>query len=84
MTCARVDNRPSPHVSRHAKKKLERPIDWLRSRGEATLKASGDKGARLQLLRKLALEAPSLAPVILFTREIALRFVRVTQRRQGK
>jgi hypothetical protein len=50
-TCARVDNRTSPHVSQHAKKKHERPIDRLRSRGEGKPKASGDKGARRQLHR---------------------------------
>jgi hypothetical protein len=50
-TCARVDNRPSPHVSRHAKKKHERPIDRLRSRWEGKPKASGDKGARRQFHR---------------------------------
>ena len=48
-TCARVDNRPSPHFLRPPRKKHERPIDRLRSRGEGRLKASGDKGARRQL-----------------------------------
>ena len=33
-TCARVDNRPPPHVLRPPEKKHERPIDRLRSRGE--------------------------------------------------
>ena len=48
-TCARVDNRPSPHVLRPPEKKQERPIDRLRSRGEGRLKVSGDKGAKRQL-----------------------------------
>ena len=48
-TCARVDNRPSPHALRPPEKKHERPIDRLRSRGEGRLKVSGDKGARRQL-----------------------------------
>ena len=48
-TCARVDNRQSPHHMRHPKKKHERPIDRLRSRGEGRPKATGDKGARRQL-----------------------------------
>jgi hypothetical protein len=48
-TCARVDNRLSPHVLRPPAKKRERPIDRLRSRGEGSLKVSGDKGARRQL-----------------------------------
>jgi hypothetical protein len=50
-TCARVDNRPSRHVSRHPKQKHERPIDRLRSRGEGRPKASSDKGARRQFHR---------------------------------
>src|SRR5215211_3585666 len=49
QTCARVDNRPSPHFLRSPDKKHERPIDRLRSRGEGSLKVSGDKGARRQL-----------------------------------
>ena len=48
-SCARVDNRPSPHVVRQAKKKHERPIDRLRSRGEKRPKVSGDKVAKRQL-----------------------------------
>jgi hypothetical protein len=48
-TCARVDNRPSPHVVGHAKKKHERPIDRLRSRREGRPKVSGDKWAKLRL-----------------------------------
>ena len=48
-TCARVDNRPSPHFLRPPEKKHERPIDRLRSRGEGSLKVSGDKGAKRQL-----------------------------------
>ena len=47
--CARVDNRPSRHVVGHPKKKHERPIDRLRSRGEGRPKVSGDKGAKRQL-----------------------------------
>jgi hypothetical protein len=54
-TCARVDNRLPAHVLRAPEKKRERPIDRLRSRGEGTLKVSGDKGAR----RQLNLESPS-------------------------
>src|SRR5215216_5813488 len=49
VTCARVDNRPSPHFLRPPEKEHERPIDRLRSRGEGSLKVSGDKGARRQL-----------------------------------
>ena len=48
-TCARVDNRLPPHVLRPPDKKHERPIDRLRSRGEGSLKVSGDKGAKRQL-----------------------------------
>jgi hypothetical protein len=48
-TCARVDNRPPHHGVRPPKKKHERPIDRLRSRGEGRPKASGDKGAKRQL-----------------------------------
>jgi hypothetical protein len=48
-TCARVDNRPSPHFLRPPEKKHERPIDRLRSRGEGSLKVSGDKAAKRQL-----------------------------------
>lgn len=48
-TCARVDNRLPAHVLRAPEKKRERPVDRLRSRGEGTLKVSGDKGARRQL-----------------------------------
>ena len=48
-TCARVDNRPSPHFLRPPEKKRERPIDRLRSRGEGSPQVSGDKGARRQL-----------------------------------
>jgi len=48
-TCAGVDNRPSQHVVGHPKKKHERPIDRLRSRGEGRPKVSGDKGAKRQL-----------------------------------
>ena len=48
-TCARVDNQPPTHILRPPKKKHERPIDRLRSRGEGSLKVSGDKGARRQL-----------------------------------
>ena len=47
-TCARVDNRPPHHTVRHPKKKHERPIDRLRSRGERKFKGSGDKGAKRQ------------------------------------
>jgi hypothetical protein len=47
-TCARVDNRPPRHHVGHPKKKHERPIDRLRSRGEGRPKATGDKGARRQ------------------------------------
>ncbi len=54
-TCARVDNRLPAHLLRPPEKKRERPIDRLRSRGEGTLKVSGDKGAR----RQLNLESPS-------------------------
>jgi hypothetical protein len=50
-TCARVDNRPSPHFLRPPRTKHERPIDRLRSRGEGRPKASGDKGARRQINR---------------------------------
>ena len=50
-TCARVDNRPSPHFLQPPRKKHERPIDRLRSRGEGRPKASGDKGARRQINR---------------------------------
>ena len=50
-TCARVDNRPPHHVVRPPKKKHERPIDRLRSRGEGRPKVSGDKGAKRQLNR---------------------------------
>jgi hypothetical protein len=48
-TCARVDNRSSPHDLRPPATKRERPIDRLRSRGEGRLKVSGDKGAKRQL-----------------------------------
>jgi hypothetical protein len=48
-TCARVDNRPSPHFLRGPKKEHERPIDRLRSRGEGRIQATGDKGARREL-----------------------------------
>jgi hypothetical protein len=48
-TCARVDNRHSPHSVHPPRKKHERPIDRLRSRGEGRPKASGDKGAKRQL-----------------------------------
>jgi hypothetical protein len=48
-TCARVDNRSSPHFLRSPKKKHERPIDRLRSRGDGRLKVSGDQGAKRQL-----------------------------------
>jgi len=48
-TCARVNNGPSLHVLGHPKKKHERPIDRLRSRGEGRPKVSGDKGAKRRL-----------------------------------
>jgi hypothetical protein len=48
-TCARVDNRPSPHFLRGPEKKHERPIDRLRSRGEGRIEATGDKAARREL-----------------------------------
>jgi hypothetical protein len=48
-TCARVDNRPSPHSVRPVHQKHERPIDRLRSRGEGRPKVIGDKGAKRQL-----------------------------------
>ena len=48
-TCARVDNRPSPHLLRSSKKKHEHRINRLRSCGEGRLKASGHQGAKPQL-----------------------------------
>jgi len=51
-TEARVDNRPTPHFLRAAPKTRERPIDRLRSRGQGRIKATGDKGAKLELRAK--------------------------------
>jgi len=51
-TEARVDNRITSHDMRAAPRTRERPIDRLRSRGQGRIKATGDKGAKLELRAK--------------------------------
>ena len=74
-TCARVDNRPSPHFLRPPQEEARasyRPAPLPR-RGEAQGQRRQRGQARDQ--QEFALEASAVALVILFGRAIALRFV---------